>query len=119
MQHRAPCLSTFAGETCSLGENHAYLHISRDGRLAWGEQHEELEGPSGFTVDVVEEDDDEDSHEVVDAVQHYAPFSHVVVTKAPIPKERRDCRRCKGTGVAYDPKTGEGPLCPCMKKESP
>lgn len=118
------CHEMFAGERCRFrGEHH--IHASKDDRVVWGADTSEYR--DGFTSDIPpadddgDEDDDDDEDDqvlLIDSAQQYdEPFPHVLVEKRVV---FRSCPYCAGTGIAYDPMTGEGPKCPhCQRRNLP
>lgn len=109
------CHEKFAGERCSLRGEHKSLHVSKNGRVIWGEWEDEE--PGGTVSNIVREDDPDEVIVIDSAIQCWEPIPHVLVEKRIV---RRSCPYCQGTGVAYDPKTAEGPKCPfCKRQELP
>lgn len=103
------CTSTYGEARCSLEHGHGPLHMGEGGQPVWSElELEDFE--DGFEILVEEEEDPNGA--VVNVVQHYVPYSYVVITRRPISKKQRACKRCAATGLVSDPYTAEMGPCP-------
>lgn len=103
------CKSSFAGEQCSLEHAHGPLHMSVGGRVVWSEL--ELEDyDDGFEIPLPSEDDLDGP--ITNAVQYHVPFPFVRVTRKPLTRKQRNCKRCRAAGIVYNPFTAERAPCP-------
>lgn len=109
------CTSTFSGESCSLEYGHGPLHVSFGGKVVWGElEIEDFE--DGFDVPVPSDDDLDGP--VTNAVQYYVPFTYVRITRRPLSRAQRNCKKCRAAGIVYDPYTAESSPCPSCQPSS-
>lgn len=103
------CTSTYLGKRCSLSHGHRFLHLSTDGRDVWSDCQAD-DFVDGFEVPLHEEEDPEGP--ITSVIQYYVPIPHVVISRKPISRKQRNCKRCYAAGVIYDPMTAEQYPCP-------
>lgn len=114
------CKSSFAGVRCSFDQDHGPLHTSSDGRVVWSDI-DDKDFEDGFEVPASEGDEEEEDPDgpITNAVQFYVPVPYVRISRRPIPKKQKNCKRCRAAGIVYDPFTGfSGPCSSCQPASS-